>query len=162
MTVVWVVAPCSLVEVYGRFKGACCLHHQGDRPASWVSNDSMFPSHVLGSVWCFYFVLSLFCIIFIFLYLHGYFYSSCCQLSPGSRKIVDLSDLHSFNWLIMVDQWVGTPHLFNCRRKHPFSVRMLYFENTRRYTKSRNSVILTSHMQILTLLLFISTNQPTT
>jgi hypothetical protein len=26
----WVVAPCSLVEVYQRFRGPCCLHHQGD------------------------------------------------------------------------------------------------------------------------------------
>jgi hypothetical protein len=26
----WVVAPCSLVEVYLRFRGACCLHHQRD------------------------------------------------------------------------------------------------------------------------------------
>jgi hypothetical protein len=25
-----VVAPCSLVEVYRRFRGAYCLHHQGD------------------------------------------------------------------------------------------------------------------------------------
>jgi hypothetical protein len=25
-----VAAPCSLVEVYRRFQGACCLHHQGD------------------------------------------------------------------------------------------------------------------------------------
>jgi hypothetical protein len=24
-----VVAPCSLVEVYQRFRGPCCLHHQG-------------------------------------------------------------------------------------------------------------------------------------
>jgi hypothetical protein len=30
MAVFWVVAPCSLVEVYRRFKGACCLHHKGD------------------------------------------------------------------------------------------------------------------------------------
>jgi hypothetical protein len=30
MTVFWVVAPCSLVEVYQRFRGPCCLHHQGD------------------------------------------------------------------------------------------------------------------------------------
>jgi hypothetical protein len=29
MTVSWVVAPCSLV-VYRRFRGACCLYHQGD------------------------------------------------------------------------------------------------------------------------------------
>jgi hypothetical protein len=30
MAVFWVVAPCSLVEVYLRFRGACCLHLQGD------------------------------------------------------------------------------------------------------------------------------------
>jgi hypothetical protein len=30
MAVFWDVAPCSLVEVYRRFRGACCLHHQGD------------------------------------------------------------------------------------------------------------------------------------
>jgi hypothetical protein len=30
MTVFWVVALCSLVEVYKRFRGTCCLHHQGD------------------------------------------------------------------------------------------------------------------------------------
>jgi hypothetical protein len=30
MTVFWVVVPCSLVEVYQRFRGLCCLHPQGD------------------------------------------------------------------------------------------------------------------------------------
>jgi hypothetical protein len=30
MAVFWVVAPCSLVEVYWRFRDPCCLHHQGD------------------------------------------------------------------------------------------------------------------------------------
>jgi hypothetical protein len=30
MAVFWVVAPCSLVEVYQRFRGPCCLHDQGD------------------------------------------------------------------------------------------------------------------------------------
>jgi hypothetical protein len=30
MAVFWVAAPCSLVEVYLRFRGPCCLHHQGD------------------------------------------------------------------------------------------------------------------------------------
>jgi hypothetical protein len=29
MTVFWIFAPCILVEVYRRFRGACCLHHQG-------------------------------------------------------------------------------------------------------------------------------------
>jgi hypothetical protein len=32
VAVVWFVAPCSLVEVYRCFRGACCLHHQGDSP----------------------------------------------------------------------------------------------------------------------------------
>jgi hypothetical protein len=26
----WVVASCSLVDVYQRFRGRCCLHYQGD------------------------------------------------------------------------------------------------------------------------------------
>jgi hypothetical protein len=30
MAVFWVVAPCSLVKFYRHFRGACCLHHQGD------------------------------------------------------------------------------------------------------------------------------------
>jgi hypothetical protein len=29
MAVYRVVAPCSLVEVYQRFRGTCCFHHQG-------------------------------------------------------------------------------------------------------------------------------------
>jgi hypothetical protein len=29
MAVFWVVAPCSLIEVYQHFRGPCCLHHQG-------------------------------------------------------------------------------------------------------------------------------------
>jgi hypothetical protein len=31
MTVYWDVVPCSLVEIDRRFRGACCLSHQGDR-----------------------------------------------------------------------------------------------------------------------------------
>jgi hypothetical protein len=31
MAVFWVLAPYSLVEVYWRFRGACCLHHQEDK-----------------------------------------------------------------------------------------------------------------------------------
>jgi hypothetical protein len=30
MAVFWVVAPCSLVKVHQRFRGSCCLHHQGE------------------------------------------------------------------------------------------------------------------------------------
>jgi hypothetical protein len=36
MDVFWVVAPCSLVEFYQRFRGPCCLHHQGVRPETLV------------------------------------------------------------------------------------------------------------------------------
>jgi hypothetical protein len=32
MTVFWFAAPRSLVEIYRLFRGACCLHHQGDHP----------------------------------------------------------------------------------------------------------------------------------
>jgi hypothetical protein len=32
MAVFWVVAPCSLAEVYRSFRGACCLLHQGEDP----------------------------------------------------------------------------------------------------------------------------------
>jgi hypothetical protein len=32
MAVFWIVAPCSLVEVYRHFIGACCVHHQGTSP----------------------------------------------------------------------------------------------------------------------------------
>jgi hypothetical protein len=39
IAVFWVVAPCSLVEVYQRFRGPCCLHHQGDRPDDGGSKD---------------------------------------------------------------------------------------------------------------------------
>jgi hypothetical protein len=30
MAVFWAAAPCSLVEVYQRFRGPCYLHHLGD------------------------------------------------------------------------------------------------------------------------------------
>jgi hypothetical protein len=38
IAVFWVVAPCSLVEVYQRFRGPCCLHHQGDRQTTRCYN----------------------------------------------------------------------------------------------------------------------------
>jgi hypothetical protein len=30
MAVFWVVSPCTRVEIYQRFRGPFCLHHQGD------------------------------------------------------------------------------------------------------------------------------------
>jgi hypothetical protein len=35
MDIFWVVAPCKLVDVYQRFRGPCCLHHQGDDAWWW-------------------------------------------------------------------------------------------------------------------------------
>jgi hypothetical protein len=35
VAVFWVVAPCSLVEVYQRFRGPSCLYHQGESPWWW-------------------------------------------------------------------------------------------------------------------------------
>jgi hypothetical protein len=33
MAVLWVAAPCCLVDVYRSFRGVCCLHrHHRDRP----------------------------------------------------------------------------------------------------------------------------------
>jgi hypothetical protein len=34
MAVFWVVVPCSLVEVYWHFRGACCLHYQDNSSSS--------------------------------------------------------------------------------------------------------------------------------
>jgi hypothetical protein len=38
MAVFWVVALCSLVEVYQRFRGPCCLHHRGNDETTWCYN----------------------------------------------------------------------------------------------------------------------------
>jgi hypothetical protein len=40
-TVFWDVAPCSLVEIFRRFRGACCLHHLGDEKAAGTSETSV-------------------------------------------------------------------------------------------------------------------------
>jgi hypothetical protein len=42
MAVFWEVAQYSLVEVSRRFRGACCLHHQGDLASlSWTLLNSL-------------------------------------------------------------------------------------------------------------------------
>jgi hypothetical protein len=38
MAVFWIAAPCSLVEFYQRFRGSCCLHHQGDSSLKVVTS----------------------------------------------------------------------------------------------------------------------------
>jgi hypothetical protein len=40
MTVFWVVVPCSLVEVYRRFRGACYVHHHPDDYTRYNPEDS--------------------------------------------------------------------------------------------------------------------------
>jgi hypothetical protein len=45
MAVFWFITPCSLVEVYRDFRGACCLHHQGnDRPDYTAQQSRRQPS----------------------------------------------------------------------------------------------------------------------
>jgi hypothetical protein len=48
MAVFGVVAPCSLVEVYQRFRGPCCLHHQGDewRHGATTQKTTIFASNL--------------------------------------------------------------------------------------------------------------------
>jgi hypothetical protein len=41
MAVFWVVAPCSLVEVYQRFRVPCCLHHQGDNKEAARNSETL-------------------------------------------------------------------------------------------------------------------------
>jgi hypothetical protein len=40
-TVFWLVAPCSLVEVYRRFRGACYVHHHGGNQYPDHSDDGV-------------------------------------------------------------------------------------------------------------------------
>jgi hypothetical protein len=42
MTAFWDVAPCSLVEVYGRLRGSYCLHHQGDASLCFIETTPRF------------------------------------------------------------------------------------------------------------------------
>jgi hypothetical protein len=44
MAVFWGVAPCSLVEVYCRFRGAYCLHHHSDALATQYNIPSSITS----------------------------------------------------------------------------------------------------------------------
>jgi hypothetical protein len=39
VTVLWVIVPCSLIEIYLRFGGAYSIHHQGGEPFSWRRKD---------------------------------------------------------------------------------------------------------------------------
>jgi hypothetical protein len=51
MSVFWVVATCSLVEFYQRFRGPCCLHHQGDvisQRGSVLMHSRQAVSHLLS------------------------------------------------------------------------------------------------------------------
>jgi hypothetical protein len=43
--VLWDVASCCLVEVYRRFRGASCLHHQGDESPPNDNNNTSLGSY---------------------------------------------------------------------------------------------------------------------
>jgi hypothetical protein len=68
MAVFWVVAPCSLVEAYRLFRGACCLHHQGNRPTRRYNPED---SHLYG--------------IFV-----------ACTSEVGATVIIERSSVHNY------------------------------------------------------------------
>jgi hypothetical protein len=47
-----VIAPCSLVEVYQRFRGPCCLHNQGDELVMYLQTSSNVPYVYSGGYVC--------------------------------------------------------------------------------------------------------------
>jgi hypothetical protein len=52
MAVFWVVAPCSLVEIYRRFRSACCLHHQGGSYCNITWRESNYLTNRSEIDWC--------------------------------------------------------------------------------------------------------------
>jgi 7-cyano-7-deazaguanine synthase in queuosine biosynthesis len=50
MAVLWIAELCSLVEVYWRFRGICCLHHQADEEAASTSEVSV---NFYQTTWCY-------------------------------------------------------------------------------------------------------------
>jgi hypothetical protein len=73
MKTFWDFAPCSLVEVYRRFRGACCLHSQGDETSvnfyettrRNIPEDYCLPFWDVEIIWIFYDYVSGFWIIFV-------------------------------------------------------------------------------------------------
>jgi hypothetical protein len=60
MAVFWVAVLCSLVEVYLRFRGTCCLHHQGEVTSTHgatAQKTAIFIIHMFAS--CTFFLLLL-------------------------------------------------------------------------------------------------------
>jgi hypothetical protein len=39
MAVFWFVALCSLIQVYSRFRGACCVHYEVNEQATRAANE---------------------------------------------------------------------------------------------------------------------------
>jgi hypothetical protein len=48
MAVFWFVAPGSLVEVYQRFRGPCCRHHQGQLHGAITQKTAIYVIEVRG------------------------------------------------------------------------------------------------------------------
>jgi hypothetical protein len=51
MTVFWYIAPCSPVEIDRRFRGACCLHHQGSRTSEEPLKRRSISTRLHGAVY---------------------------------------------------------------------------------------------------------------
>jgi hypothetical protein len=51
MAVFWVVVQCSVVKVFRRFRGDCCLHHQGEENSSGLAFDGRFVWFIESSLW---------------------------------------------------------------------------------------------------------------
>jgi hypothetical protein len=59
VSVFWILAPCSLVEIHWRFRGVCCLHHLGDHPDDgdskvWQGNNNSYKEDEEEEVCCLY------------------------------------------------------------------------------------------------------------
>jgi hypothetical protein len=85
-TVFWDIVLCSLVEVYWRFRGACCLHHQGSIVLCIIFIFMFWCSAIWNLVILSSFLLLKFISFFIFMlkmtivYIYSYLNSNliCC------------------------------------------------------------------------------------
>jgi hypothetical protein len=58
MTAFWNIAPCSVVEVGRRFRGAYCFHHQGDE-YNLIRKNTLIKEAVLLNIWTRYWAVNL-------------------------------------------------------------------------------------------------------
>jgi len=66
--VFWVVTPCSVVVVYQRFGGPCCLHLQGD--VAGMGNNGQFTIYIFSFVFLMMYIT-------IFVYYDARLFQKC-------------------------------------------------------------------------------------